>query len=648
MTKRILAVLAAAVMSVIGLAPAVLAQEGDADTSGTGVRLLQIQRVDATTDEVELLVTWDGQESALQSAVIVENGEQRSPSSVEALAADDSLLVLAVDTGDALVQGELLTRVKRSLEQLVESLPSGQRVGIVAFGGGRARVVQRPTSDTQRLLDAIESLATQPGASAPWAGLHAAARMISTADAVHGNIVMVAAGANNPNAMSGVRGRGAALSSGAAVWAVALPDRGANGEFIRSIVHGTGGSFAAVSTPSALASELDDIAARVGQQYRVRFTAESSGPTDLRLEVGGTAVDVSYVMGGVVAGAAALRPVDPVEPGGMAFFRENGRELGIALGVAAAALAALAIGLLIAPDRSGLDSALEVYTEGPGGTTADDDDDGSGLARTALIQKAVGLTEEFAERQGILAKVEATLERADLPLRAAEALFFYVAGVVVLLVLAFALTGGNVMGTVVAAVLIALVPPAIVNFLAARRRKAFQALLPDTLQLLAGTLRAGYSLMQGVEAVSREVAEPMGKELRRVVTESRLGRPLEESMEASATRMDSGDFAWAVMAIRIQREVGGNLAELLMTVADTMVERERLRRDVNALTAEGRVSAMVLGLLPVGLAIVLYTGNPDYIGVLFQETLGKIMLAGAAVLAGIGFYWMKKVIEVDI
>ena len=104
--------------------------------------------------------------------------------------------------------------------------------------------------------------------------------------------------------------------------------------------------------------------------------------------------------------------------------------------------------------------------------------------------------------------------------------------------------------------------------------------------------------MQGVEAVSQEVEDPMGSELRRVVTESRLGRPLEESLDGVAERMDSPDFAWAVMAIRIQREVGGNLSELLLTVADTMTQRERLRRDVAALTAEGRMSAIVLGLLP--------------------------------------------------
>ena len=194
----------------------------------------------------------------------------------------------------------------------------------------------------------------------------------------------------------------------------------------------------------------------------------------------------------------------------------------------------------------------------------------------------------------------------------------------------------------------ALAPPAIVSYLANRRRKIFLSQLPDTLQLLSGTLRAGYSLMQGVEAVSQEVEDPMGQELRRVVTESRLGRPLEESLDGTAERMDSADFSWAVMAIRIQREVGGNLSELLLTVADTMTQRERLRRDVAALTAEGRMSAIVLGLLPVGLGLAMYVINREYTSKLLTDTLGNILLGGAVVMMIIGFVWMKKIIDIEI
>src|SRR5207253_1762735 len=157
-----------------------------------------------------------------------------------------------------------------------------------------------------------------------------------------------------------------------------------------------------------------------------------------------------------------------------------------------------------------------------------------------------------------------------------------------------------------------------------------------------------YSLLQGVEAVAQEVDDPMGKELRRILAEARLGRVLEDSMTETAQRMGSGDFDWAVMAVRIQREVGGNLAELLSTVADTMISRERLRREVKALTAEGRISAIILGILPLGLGLVMYSINRSYMDVLFKDGFGQVMLIGAVLLALVGFYWMKKTIEIDI
>ncbi len=313
----------------------------------------------------------------------------------------------------------------------------------------------------------------------------------------------------------------------------------------------------------------------------------------------------------------------------------------------AAGLGAFALIMLTQNDDSHLTNVLQPYAEGFHDETVQFDDEEGGLATTAIIQRAVEMTEGFAERQGFLAGVEAKLERADMPLRAAEALFFYGAMVGVVGLLSLVLTR-SLLGTVFCTFLAIMVPSFTVNFKAKRRLKKFNAQLPDMLSLLSGTLRAGYSLMQGVEAVSREVEDPIGYELRRVVTESRLGRPLEEALDAAAERMGSADFRWAVMAIGIQREVGGNLAELLMTVADTMVARERLRRDVDALTAEGKVSAMVLGFLPIGLGAAMWVINPEYIGVLFSERLGNIMLAGAGLLAGFGFWWMKKLIEIDV
>ena len=160
------------------------------------------------------------------------------------------------------------------------------------------------------------------------------------------------------------------------------------------------------------------------------------------------------------------------------------------------------------------------------------------------------------------------------------------------------------------------------SYKAGQRRKAFMAALPDTLQLMAGSLSAGYSMPQAVDTVVREGKPPISTEFNRALVETRLGVDLEDALDGIAERMQSVDFAWVVMAIRIQREVGGNLAEVLTTVSATLRERERLRRQVQVLSAEGRLSAWILGLLPVVFALYLVLVRPEYLEPLVTHCFG--------------------------
>jgi tight adherence protein B len=318
--------------------------------------------------------------------------------------------------------------------------------------------------------------------------------------------------------------------------------------------------------------------------------------------------------------------------------------LGIGIAFVASSLLAYAVIRLVAREAPVLDSALRLYDAKQSGV--DEARDGT-VAETRIVRQAVDAVERMAERRGLLTRVEDLLAGADLPFRPGEALFFSLAAVGLFATLAVVLAPSLLVG-VLLAVVIARLPVTVVKTMAKRRRKKFVKQLPGTLQLLSGSLRAGYSLMQGVEAVSHEVEDPMGQELRRVTVESRLGRPLEEALDDAADRLGSTDFTWTVMAIRIQREVGGNLSELLQTVAATMMDRTRLKREVAALTAEGKISALILGFMPIGLGGALYVMNRPYISLLFTEFIGQVMLAGATVMALIGFAWMKKIIKIEI
>ncbi len=269
-----------------------------------------------------------------------------------------------------------------------------------------------------------------------------------------------------------------------------------------------------------------------------------------------------------------------------------------------------------------------------------------GLVETGVVQQAVQLTESLARRTGFLVRVERLLEQADLPLRAPEMLF-YVPAFTVLAALLTAIAFSPYAALIVAFVA-GLGPVVYVKRRSYRRLKQFERQLPDTLTLLAGAMRAGFSFLQGLETVADETIDPMQRELQRVFTEARLGRSLEDALEDVATRMQSRDLAWAVMAIRIQREVGGNLASLLDTIADTMTKRERLRREIRSLTAEGRLSGIVLSLFPPVFAGVLFLSQPEYIGKLFDDSTG----IAAAVLAGlfsvIGWFWLRKIVDIEV
>jgi tight adherence protein B len=262
-----------------------------------------------------------------------------------------------------------------------------------------------------------------------------------------------------------------------------------------------------------------------------------------------------------------------------------------------------------------------------------------------LVQQAGDAAEKLVGA-GVVEKIEQLLEQAKLPLRPAEFLVYAPLATIVAAVFAFLLFGPLLAVVITGGVLAS--PFIILKRRSASRLKKFQEQLPDSLNLLAGSMRAGFSFMQGLEAVADEASEPIRGELQRAFTESRLGRPIEEALDDAALRMESRDLAWAVMAIRIQREVGGNLAELLDTVSETMTHRERLRREIKSLTAEGRLSAIVLSIFPPAFALMLFVLQPGYMNLLFQETIGIICTVGGAILSVIGWFWLSRIVKIEV
>lgn len=270
-----------------------------------------------------------------------------------------------------------------------------------------------------------------------------------------------------------------------------------------------------------------------------------------------------------------------------------------------------------------------------------------GRFKNPLLRRFVRQAESVAQRRGLLSNIEAALDQANIPLRPGEA----IAGALAVAILAAIFVGivmQAIIGAAIGAGLALLAASAGVNYVARRERAQFISQLPDTLNLISTSLRAGYSLLQALEAVASEAGDPTRREFGRALNETRLGRSPVDALKDVAERMESVDFDWAVLAISIQREVGGNLAEVLQTAAETMLHRNRLRREMKALTAEGRISAIVLGAMPFLLFFFLFTTNRDYLEPLFERTPGIIAMIGAVVLLIAGITWLTRIVKIEI
>ncbi|MCP3910125.1 MAG: VWA domain-containing protein [Actinomycetia bacterium] len=661
--------LIAAMAAIVALICLIAAPSAFAQDEGEASAPPIIRRVDSrAAGTTQLTVVDTSGAASLTEVAVQEEGADVQVTGISPVVVSDLPVYTAIvfDTSDLMTRQDAYEGAKAAVEQLVRAKSDNERFALVVTGGG-ARVLSEFTPSESAVLESLDKM-DPVGKSALYDGVSTAVDLFrgsdtfQTTDAV-GQILVVAGSGDELSSEGGFSiARGGASSEGLLVLAAGFEGSGSNPasalrEFVNNTTTGTGGAYLGAAEGSGIGEAVAGVGSLISSQYLVDYntTTDEPGGLDVTVTVAGAATGLSFTNGAYTDGVSALRPASIAGGKGLAVFQHPmGLYLGLALVLLAAGLAVYALGVLFAGGESRLESMLANYSDGfdverPGEFVDEDEETGSG----ALLERAFAMTEGFAERQGLLARAEVMLEKADMPLRAGEALFFYVTIITSLVVgvafLTVAFGGGlNLMLVLIVGLLGLLLPPAFVNFKAGRRQKAFVAQLPDTLHLLAGTLKAGYSLQQGFEATSHEVIDPMGAELRRVMTEARLGRDLEDALESAAERLESDDFAWAVMAIKIQREVGGNLAELLMTVGETMQARDRLRGEVAALTAEGKVSAIVLGLLPVGLGAAMWVINPDYINLLITERTGNFMLGGAITLALVGFAWMKKVISIEI
>jgi len=243
-------------------------------------------------------------------------------------------------------------------------------------------------------------------------------------------------------------------------------------------------------------------------------------------------------------------------------------------------------------------------------------------------------------------RMEHRLIQAGLPLKSQE--FLVVCLGCAMLGSLLIMINGGLPGAVVGSVCGYYLPRVFLRIKIKRRAKAFNDQLGDTLILIANALRTGYSFMQAVEMVAREMMPPISAEFDRTLREMNLGVPTEVAMSNMAMRVDSDDLDLVITAVLIQRQVGGNLAEVLDSIATTIRERIRIKGEIKTLTAQGRMSGVIISLLPVALLVALKLINPGYIDLLFTQQVGQIMLGVAICGQLLGVVAIQKIVNIEI
>jgi tight adherence protein B len=615
-----------------------------------------IDHVEHSKGQLRLLVSVPGDAAVdLKSVQVTLDSTTVDATAATAASTDEvrRTTVLAIDTSNSM-GGERIAAAKAAALLYLDAVPDNVQVGIVTFDNDVV-VRQAPSLDRAASRAVINGLSLKLN-TALYEGVKTAIATTGT-EGGQRQVLVLSDGEDNTKAplqplidtikASKVKVDVVSLEQGAAAPKPLADMAAASG--------GTVISASADALSAAFSSEADVLARQILVTVAVPATQKATDANVVvSLDAGGETHTVSAF---VTVKSSGTSPAKPTEDPFAAKPAES-TTYAIPQPVMIGAVAAIGIGVIgligglmfggSKDKRVSLDDQLRIYT----GT-----EESSRISRAKLKQASTtSLTEQakqaaekaLASNVGFEVKIAARLEGAGMALKGPEWLLLHIGIAFVAALLGLLLSGGNPVALVLFLVLGSVGPWIYLGLKRSRRLKAFDSGLADTLQLMSGSLSAGLSLAQSMDTIVREGQEPITSEFKRVIVENRLGVGLEDALEGVAERMQSTDFKWVVMAIRIQREVGGNLAELLNTVAATLREREYLRRHVRALSAEGRLSSWILGGLPPVFLVYLTLTKPDYVKPMYTTPIGWVMCAGMAILLTAGIFWMSKVSKVEV
>ncbi len=625
----------------------------------------RIQQVESADGAVTYVLSADGLaegESIDPASVRTTLAGIDAPTTATPVAAEAGPVIarttmIVLDSSGSMAEFGKLASAQAAAKQYLATLPADVKAGLVTFAD-EASVEVAPTEDRAAVTAAIDGL-TAEGATA----LNDAVALTVDELGAEGtrNALLLSDGEDEGSETSAKAARKALRTSGVVLDAVSLGTGKQTAELAAFATAGNG-SVVTATDAGELTAAFETAARSVVTQLSVTAQVpEGVEPGTSELVTTALVGDVPITDSAVavitsVAGPTASASADPYGPIQVASTQpavfEQAWFLPVVLVLMFAALVAIvamAIGALDTKNRQQgrVKRRLEevaVVGAVAAPTTVQVE---SKLGDSQATRKLVSFADKVADKRDTTA-LSRKLESAYVPLRPGEWAVVHGLIAIAAALIATLLSDFNILVTLLALVSGLLAPWLYLSWRADQRRKDFYQAIPDGMQMLAGSLSAGYSLPQGLDLLAKENRGPLGQEISRALLESRLGLPLEETLEAAAQRMDSQDFHWVVLAIRTHSQVGGNLAEVLTNVAATLRERERLRRQVRSLTAEGRISTWIVAILPIFLLVFFTLTRRDYIGLLLFQPIGWVILAVGTILYVIGILWVRKLVNMEV
>ena len=585
-----------------------------------------------------LRVTFVASRSTSQEPTLTENGSKVAGLNAINLGRSKSI-ALVIDRSRSMEGRPIRDAVAGALAFL-NGKSAGDRVSVTAFGNTALALTDFSTATTDadsalRLLDVDAEQGT-----ALFDGIVLAAGNL-TAETLPARVLIVLTdGADTTSAVGLEEAVAAAQDAGVAVYPIAIEGKGFAAEPLQKLAAETGGTYYGTASSEALSEIYASIGEELERTWQLEYATAARPGESLTIEAslpGGDSATRQFRAPGRPAPAVTLPEPSPLLP--EVFYKSSWGSWLIALAVGLIILMAAAFAFA-APRGAWLRGRLQPHVLANERARAQAEE-GERLAAFSGVFRA---TEHAFGNLRPWKRIERMLLRADLPLKPAE--FLYITVVIALFVgaavaiagLAVYFIAGFMAGS-------AVLPYLFVAYKARKRLRLFETQLPDLLVTMAASLKAGHSFRQSMQSVVEEAEEPSAKEFKRVLTETRLGRPMDEALGEMSQRLGSKNFEFVISAVTIQRQVGGSLAGLFDMVADTVRQRHQFQRKIRGLTAMGRASAYVLVGLPFFVFVAIQVINRDYMDPLYETSTGHKLIIATLVMMAFGSAILKKIVS---